>query len=111
MLDDRLIILFQLSIPWFITNSLCNTIENLEGRCEELTKQIDELNQIIVIERRKKERLMQENKQLSESNGEKNTADRVQLRSVKNQGKSNADTVDGSGDAVSRLARRFTIKE
>lgn len=55
-----------------------------------------------MIERRKKERLLQENKQLAETNGEKK-AERVQLRSVKNhQSKSNADAVDGSGDAVSQ---------
>lgn len=64
-----------------LINRLCNTIENLESRCEELGKQIDELNQIIVIERRKKERLMQENKQLTETNGDKRS-DRAQLRST-----------------------------
>lgn len=78
----------------------CNTIENLESRCEELTKQIDELNQIIVIERRKKERLVQENKQLTEASGEKK-AERVQLRSIKNEGGQRLDTVDGTGDNTS----------
>ena len=75
--------------------SLCNTIENLESRCEELTKQIEDLNQIIVIERRKKERLAQENKQLTDANGERKTADRVQLRPVKNRESCQADGVDG----------------
>lgn len=45
---------------------------------------------------------MQENKQLTEANGE-TRKERVQLRSVggKNDSRSNADAVDGSGDAVS----------
>lgn len=94
--------------PLPLTTSLCNTIENLENRCEELTKQIDELNQIIVIERRKKERLVQENKQLTESSGEKR-AERGQLQSVgrsKNDSRGNADAVDGSEDAVSNIVRK-----
>lgn len=46
---------------------------------------------------------MQENKQLTEVNGE-TRKERVQLRSVggKNDSRSNADAVDGSGYAVSR---------
>lgn len=65
---------------------LCSTIENLESRCEELTKQIDELNQIITIERRKKERLVQENKALTETtNSDATRKDRAQLRPVPHQ--------------------------
>ncbi|XP_055685584.1 cerebellar degeneration-related protein 2 isoform X3 [Lutzomyia longipalpis] len=36
--------------------TLCHTVENLEARCDELVKQTDELNRIIAMERRKKER-------------------------------------------------------
>ena len=89
--------IFNNEIKFSFCYRLGHTIETLEARCEELTKQLEECRQSLTAERRKNERLTAENNK--STGGESNS---VKLKAT--QSKDNNDFPATAADTTSQSA-------